>query len=549
MGEPRRLALEGDGIFSATVAAAHAGSHYHFTLTTPAGTLTRTDPWCRERASGADCSVIDPTTFSPSHAGFVAPARSNSVVYEADIGALRVATGATLGTFTAAVGALSDLHDLGVDVLELMPVHACGGAFGSWGYGPQLYLSPRSEYGTADDLRALVDDAHGAGMSVWLDVVFNHMDGWSKAPLHCFDGNCPSGWAGLYYFAPGTYATTPWGPRPDYTSTRVAEMLLGSVDEWIDEFHGDGFRFDSVANIRAIDGAGTTPGGQEFLVQANAEAHARSALTVAEDLKGDDAITADPSTGGFGFDAQWDGFGYEVVPVLTAPTDAARDLGAIESALTGSYNGDPFARLMFLEDHDTVGNGGARLPDQIDSADPTSLHARRVDLLGATLLLTAPGVPMIFMGEESLATGTFDDPPSPLATPTAQGLQVRAFWKDAIALRTNTAGGTGGLSDMSIDVFHRNDGAKVIAYRRYGTSGEDVIVILNLMNKSYASYDIGAPAAGPWRVRLTTDSAKYGDDFPVTVATSLDTTAASYDGMPFKLGVPLTAYGAMILSK
>jgi 1,4-alpha-glucan branching enzyme len=315
--------------------------------------------------------------------------------------------------------------------------------------------------------------------------------------------------------------------------------------------HGDGFRWDSVSNIRALDGQGTVPGGKELLVAANALAHASNAMSVAEDLKGYAAITQPAGQGGFGFDAQWDSFGYDVTGVLSQTSDAARNLAVIQNDLLGGYAGDPFARLLFLEDHDTVGNGGARLPNKIDPATPTSYWARRRSMLGGVLLMTTPGVPMLFMGEESLAIGTFANPPAPLssAIPAGYSDKTRAFYKDMIALRRNTGGMAGGLLDTSVQILQREDTNKVIAYRRYGASGEDVVVVVNLANKSYTEYDVGVPTGGAWRIRLDTDWTTYGDDFGGGATGSVTAMTAAKDGQPFTLPVRLSAYGAVVFSR
>lgn len=170
-------------------------------------------------------------------------------------------------------------------------------------------------------------------------------------------------------------------------------------------------------------------------------------------------------------------------------------------------------------------------------------------MLGAVLLLTSPGVPMLFMGQEALATGGFANPPAPLAPPTAAGEKVRVFYRDLIRLRRNLDGAAGGLLDSEVNVLHRNDVAKVIAYRRHGASGQDVIVIVNLRNQAYARYDVGVPSAGPWRVRLNVDRTAYGDDFTDGASGSVATIATPRDGQPFTLPVELGAYSAMILTR
>lgn len=543
----------GEGVFAAAVPSAHAGTIYHYQLETPEGVLDRLDPYARQLTGDKSaCVVVDPSAHVWKTASFLAASREMSIVYEMHVASFQVDAGATQGTFLSAITGFDALQDLGVNVVEVMPVHQPGSKANGWGYSPQLYYAPRVSYGTVEELQTMVDEAHGRGMGVWLDTVINHMDGWDKAPLHCFDGDCADGSAGLYYFPKGTYATTPWGPRPDFTKPRVAEMLIGSAVSWMDEMRGDGFRWDSVSNIRAIDGQGETPGGKAILTAVNDLTHARGKLSVAEDLKGHAPITKASADGGFGFDAQWDGFGYQVMEQLSFGGDDQRNLDVIESALTGSYNGDPFARLLFIENHDTVGNNGSRLPSRIDPANPTSYWARKRSMLGGVLLLTAPGVPMLFMGQEALATGTFPNPPPPvdaLANPTPEGEQMRLLYTDLIRLRRNLDGKSKGLSEPGIEVFHKNPTGKVIAYRRHGASGEDVIVIVNLKNKLYTQYDVGVAGSGTWRIRLDTDQKIYGADYGDGVTGNIDTLPIQKDGKPNTLRVRLGPYSAVVITR
>lgn len=522
------------GVFEARVPGARAGHVYRFVLDGPAGKLTRPDPYCREIVDATTCRVVDPNAYAWRTASFARPSRAESVVYEMHVGSFTEE-----GTLAAAKAKLAGLADLGINVVELMPVHAFGSGPRSWGYNPQLWLAPKPAYGSADELRAFVDEAHARGIAVWADFVVNHADGWKQAPLRCWDGHCPDGAAGIFFFGPGDYASTPWGPRPNYTEPQVTRMLTASVEQWLVEYRADGFRWDSVSNIRALDGQGSTPGGKELIRAANARTHELGALSIAEDLKGWDGITKATSAGGLGFDAQWDGFGYDVVPVLANPSDDARDVGVIERALGGSYAGDAFARLLWVENHDTVGNGGARLPSRIDTNDGQSVAARRRAMLGGVLLLTAPGVPMLFMGQEGLATGTFTSPATVLPAPTAAGEKIRAFYKTMIGLRRTIPG----LSKPGVEVFHKNDPAKVVAYRR-----GDAVVVVNLRNKAYTRYDVGVSSAGPWKVRLDTNDKAYGDELGDAKGGTITAMVGTKDGKPYTLPLELGPYSAMILT-
>ncbi len=538
----------GGGVYEAHVPGAKAGSTYLYVFAGPGGTVTRFDPYCRELA-GAACRVVDPNAYAWTTPSFARPKRAGAVVYEFHVGSYAVPTGAATGTFASTRAALPQIADLGVNVIEVMPVQSFGGSAGGWGYNPQLFQAPMPGLGTSDDFRALVDAAHALGIAVWVDAVINHTDGWTQAPLYCFDGECPNQTAGIYFFPQGTYATTPWGPRPDYAAPEVATMLAASVDTWMTELRADGFRWDSVSNVRALDGQGTVPGATDLLRRINDRVHALDGLSIAEDLKGYGAITQSTASGGFGFDAQWDGFGYTMTNVIVPPSDAGRDLGQVVGALEGSSGGDPFGRLIYLEDHDTVGNGGSRIPAAIDSANPTSFAARKRSMLGALVMLTTPGVPMLFMGEEWLATAPFLSPPTPLAGPTAVGELVRAFYRDMVRLRRNLDGLAGGLSDPGVEIVHRNDTAKVLGYRRYGASGEDVLVVANFSSTSFTAYNVGVPDANPWRVRVNSDLPAYGSDFTGTQSGSVSPKPIATDGKPYALPLVLGPYSAIVLTR
>ncbi|MBL8950197.1 MAG: alpha amylase C-terminal domain-containing protein [Myxococcaceae bacterium] len=533
-GERLTMTPQPQGTFAAMTASPVTRWRYVFD-----NAHERLDPYCRQITADRQWCLMTsatPYTFRP----FTKPARNEAIVYELHIGSFSTAAGMAHGTFASAQAKLPELAELGINVIELMPVHAFGGNPNGWGYNPHLFFAPKPSYGTPEELKAFIDEAHRLGIAVWSDLVINHTDGWRQAPLSCFDGHCPNGAWGIYFFGPGPYAETPWGPRPNYTEPRVTEMLLGSAKQWLTELNGDGFRIDSVSNIRAIDGSGTTPGGREVLVKLNELTQQHGGLSIAEDLKGYGELTKSKSAGGFGFDAQWDGFGYDVMNVLVPFADDDRDLGAIERALKGGYNGDGFARLLWTENHDTVGNGGARLPTKIDSQNPESFAARRRSMLAAVVLFTSPGMPMLFQGQEQLASGGFVDPPAQLAAPTARGLEVRAFYKALIGLRRSEEG----LKHGDLQVLHFNDANKVIVYKRGET-----LVILNLRNRAYTRYDFGVPMGGTWRVRLDSDALEFGSDFGGGQSGSIEAIEAVKDGQPFTLPVKLGAYGAVVLTR
>jgi 1,4-alpha-glucan branching enzyme len=545
--QPIPLVAGDGGIFAGTVASAAVGDSYSYAIHTSSGVLQRLDPRARD-LDGKDAVVVDPRSY-PWTTPFTMPPKNEVVVYELHVGAF-TASGGGHGTFASTMTELDWLQSLGVNAIELLPSNDFGSDDG-WGYDPASYFTPHPSYGSSTELRALVDAAHAHGIGVLFDVVYNHYESVTGGPLDCFDGLCPDHAAGIYFFSDPTYALTPWGPRPDFSNPRVSDFVADGAFAWFAESHIDGLRWDSVSNIRALNGSGTVPGGQAVLQRSNDAVHALrpDALLIAEDLQGDAEITAPTSSGGYGFDTQWDGYG-SVVSAVTASSDAARDIDSVTGTINASYNGDPFARVLYTESHDTVGNGGSRLPDEIDPSTPTSLQARKNSLLATLALLTAPAVPMLFMGEEMLATGTFDDPPAQLDWSLATtNAPIVAFYRDALGARRNLGGVTAGLLGPNVNVYHVNESAKVIAYRRWDAAGNDVVVALNFGGTAYASYLLGMPEAGTWHVRINSDDTKYGSDFGGASSADVVTTSAARDAMPNTGSLALGAYAGVVLSQ
>ena len=550
----RDLAAEaGTGMFAARIDGARAGQRYRFAITTQDGAeVLRVDPRAR-MIDGNESVVVDPRAYAWKTKPFTPPARDASVLYEMHVGSFNAPGGVNTGTFATALDKLDALADLGVNTIELMPVNGHGGH--GWGYGPQQWFAPHAAYGAPDDVRRFVDEAHARGISVVLDVVYNHYDGWSQAPLRCFDGTCPGTSAGIYFFEQGPYQKTPWGPRPNFAKMEVADFFADNVFAWTTEYRLDGFRHDSVSNIRAMDGQGTVPGGVDLLKRMNevVEAARPGALIVAEDLKGQASITAARTAGGLGFATQWDGgFHWAVTGAVAAANDDARNIGAVRDTLLGNYNGDAMQRLLYVESHDTAGNDGQRLPVRIDAADPSSYAARKRAMLAAGVLLTAPGVPMLFMGQEMLEDTKFVPQPAPLDWAKAtDNAPVRAFYKDMIRLRRDLDGVSGGLRGKNITVTHVNElpGNKVLAYRRWNKAGDDVMVIANFSAKKYTRYDVGVPTAGTWVARVDSDATKYGSDFGSATPTAVSVTGAARDGLPATAAITLGPYAMVVLTR
>jgi 1,4-alpha-glucan branching enzyme len=259
--------------------------------------------------------------------------------------------------------------------------------------------------------------------------------------------------------------------------------------------------------------------------------------------------------GGAGGNTQWDRGFYEAIKgVLVAVRDEDRDLGRVRDALGKRYNGDAFERVIYTESHDEVtvrdGRDLGRMPNKIWWGHADSWVARKRSTLGAGLVFTAPGIPMIFQGQEFLEWATWTDR-TPLDWEKEKRFSgILALYRDLIRLRRNWYDNTRGLRGQHINVFHVNDEAKVMAYHRWadGGPGDDVLVVANLANRAYDSYNVGFPREGTWYLRFDSDWRGYSSDFGDHGYTTTAQSGSS-DNMPAAGNVGLGPYSLLIYSQ
>jgi len=275
-------------------------------------------------------------------------------------------------------------------------------------------------------------------------------------------------------------------------------------------------------------------------------------ITVAEDLQNNEWITKDTGVGGAGFGSQWDAaFVHPIRTAIITADDAARDMWAVKDALYHGYNGDAVRRVIYTESHDEVANGHSRVPEEIWPGNAGSWFSRKRSTLGAALVFTAPGIPMIFQGQEFLEDGYFRDtvPLDWAKLQTYAGIQ--ALYRDLIRLRRNWFDQTRGLRGQNLSVHHVNNTDKLIAFHRWenGGPGDDVVVVANFADRSYASYTLGFPRAGQWRVRFNSDWQGYSADFCNQLGYDTEASPGAVDAMSFQANVGLGPYSALILSQ
>lgn len=403
-GAPRAvaLALDASGYFHGLDHLGEPGDLYKFRID---GGEAYPDPASRYQPEGVHgrSRVIDPRQFTWHDAAWRKPALRDLVIYELHIG-----TFTREGTFLAAIDKLAHVKQLGATAIEIMPVGDFAGDR-NWGYDGVCLYAPARCYGHPDDLRALVDAAHQAGLAVVLDVVYNHL-----GP----DGN----YLGAY--APGYIdegRKTPWGGALRLDDPRfrpLRAMFAANPLYWLDEFHIDGFRLDATHAI-------TDDSPRHILEEMTTAIHEHGGFAIAEDSRNDSRLLLPVEENGVGFDGVWaDDFHHAVRVAITHENEGYLGdfAGTLEemvqtlragwyyrgqySTYKGGKRGSecrhipPRKFVHCISNHDQAGNRalGERLHHSI---------SREGYLAASALLCLTPYTPMLFMGQEWAASTPF----------------------------------------------------------------------------------------------------------------------------------------------
>lgn len=367
------------------------------------------DPASRFQPDGVHgaSAVVNTRAFQWTDGEFEGPSLSEMIVYE-----LHVGTFTSEGTFAAAITHLNMLVDLGITAVEVMPIAQFPGTR-NWGYDGTYPFAVQNSYGGPAGFQQFVDAAHSRGISVILDVVYNHL-----------------GPEGNYLAAFGPFFTnryrTPWGEAinfDDAYSAPVRGFLIQNALYWLEEFHVDALRLDAVHGIFDFS-------AHHFLaelrerVQESSERTGREYYVIAESDLNDARLLHAPASGGYGIDAQWsDDFHHSVHALLNGEKSGYyADFGSVDDLdvvlkegwrYSGQYSryrhrkhGNspcgiaPERFVVFTQNHDQVGNRaqGDRLSQLLDSESLA---------LAAGITLLSPFVPLLFMGEEYGETHPF----------------------------------------------------------------------------------------------------------------------------------------------
>jgi 1,4-alpha-glucan branching enzyme len=384
------------------------------------------------------------------------------------------------GKYKHVVEKLDYLVELGINCIELMPVKEYPGDHG-WGYNPRYFFATESSYGTTAELKALIDECHGRGIRVLMDGIYNHSE--AESPLTQIDHDY---W---YHHAPKDPDNN-WGPEFNYEfydeklETYPARRFIGDVVRfWIEEYHTDGIRYDAARQLGNYD-------FMHWVVQeAKKTAGMKPFYNIAEHIPQNPAITNADGP----MDGAWHENFYSAMIDLLC--NEQFDLERLKNALDAKREGYQGATnvVNYLTNHDHN-----HLMYELGERGILEEAAFKRAKLGSALLMTAMGVPMIWMGEEFAEY----KPKTPeqnkidwtlLGNDKNKGLHD--YYQSLIFLRKNNHA----LFTENIEFFYEQADDRVLAYTRWNDEGSRVVVIANLSGNFLKDYTIPhIPADGTW---------------------------------------------------
>jgi 1,4-alpha-glucan branching enzyme len=545
-----------DGYWYADIPDAKIGDEYRFAMQTPWGELVRIDPYAREVTNSAGNGVVYDPHFDWGEKYLKTPPWNEWVIYELHVGTFNDENpnDDLPAQFDSIVRRFDHLKKLGINCIQVMPVAEFAGDR-SWGYNPAHIFAVESAYGGPKKFKEFIRAAHQNGFAVILDVVYNHF-GPSDLDLWRFDGWSENDGGGIFFYQDWR-KETPWGAtRPDYGRPEVRQFIRDNALMWIEDYHIDALRMDMTLYIRSVhaDGEPNLPEGWTLLQWINGELREKhpNTLTIAEDLQHNDWMTKPVGEGGAGYGSQWDDrFVHPIREAVIAASDEQRSMANVADAILHRFNGDAFQRVIYSESHDEVANGKARVVHEIAPGDPKNWFAQKRSTLAAALVFTAPGIPMLFQGQEFLEGEWFRDTVPVDWDRQEEFCGIVRLYRDLISLRLNKAGHTRGLCGQHVQMIRVDDANKMIAFRRWmdGGAGDDVVVVANFDHNIREKFEIGFPAVGTWKLQFNSDWKGYSSMFKNYPSADVIAQPGEYDSLPAHGAVNIGSYSVLVFSQ
>ncbi len=402
------------------------------------------------------------------------------------------------GKYRGVIEKLDYLCELGINAIELMPVNEYPGDY-SWGYKVRHFFATESSYGSTEDLKKLIDACHGRGIQVFMDGIYNHTD--EECPLMLIDRN-------YWYYEHKHYPEDPenyWGPEFNYNNydekldIKPAWKYIGDVVRfWIEEYHIDGIRFDAVrqlANFEFLDW---------LAKQAKNSAKSKQFYNIAEHIPDTNTVVKPDGP----LDGCWhESFHYFMIPHLCGESFK---LDNLKQVLDPQQQGYATATnvINYLATHDRD-----RLLRELGDRGIFDTAAFERAKLAAVLLMTAKGIPMLWMGEEF---GEYQEKSESVTQPQKitwsllannQNQDLWEYYKKLIALRRQTPA----LQSDNIEFFHENADTKVLGYIRWHECGSLIVVVANFSDQHLSTSHIPEfPTINSWRDWFTDSEVEVG---------------------------------------
>ncbi|HEY6329300.1 MAG TPA: alpha-amylase family glycosyl hydrolase, partial [Blastocatellia bacterium] len=442
------------GYWSGFIPGIKDGTQCKFYVVGPGSSGYKRDPYARELAvsppfPSSNSVIRDPNLYQWHDHEFRPPAFNDLVIYQYHVGTFYRAAGAPGGRFLDILDKIDYLAALGINAIQPLPISEFPTQF-SMGYNGVDIFSPDDLYAVTDptelndyarkidallsargaallnagqiqspinQLKAVVDVCHMYGLAVIFDVVYNHAGGgFDDDSIYFYDreanGNnnnsqffTDQGWAGGLLFA--------------YWKQEVRQFLIDNAVQLANEYHLDGFRYDEVSVITS-----NSTNGWGFCqdLTGTLRSDRPPAIQIAEHWPVDPSVVAGKDSGGAGFDSTWaDGLRDNIRQAISQAAAGAQsyvDMDSIASNLRGQVDtNQQWKAVQYIESHDEVYVGrSARMPRLADGSNSRSWYARSRSRVATGIILTAPGIPMLFMGEEFLEDKQWSDDPNLFAT-------------------------------------------------------------------------------------------------------------------------------------
>lgn len=544
--DTNRLVRRGDGHWAGFVSGVGDSTEYKFWVVGDGSSGYKRDPYARELTARAplNCVIRDLSAYPWHDQGFRPPAFNDLVLCQLHVGSFVVSPGDGIGTFLDVLTRIDYLTSTGVNALQLLPI-AEFPTSSSQGYNGTDLFSPEQRYtqqdttavghfrqivnqylaraghpgladaqlqGATNQLKALIDVCHLNGLSVLFDLVLNHAGpGFDDESLYFFD-RAPigdnnnslyftdQGWAGGLIFA--------------FWNQTVRQFLIDNARSCLTEYHVDGFRYDSLS--LAVQHSSS---GWRFCQDLTSTARfiKPEAVQIAEYWPMDAWVVKSREEGGAGLDASWSGGLRDALRAAVAQASwggaGSVDLDRVAASLYRTWDFPAaWGHVQYIESHDEVRfDRGPRIAKLADGNDPRSWYARSRSRVATGILLTAPGIPMLFMGEEILEDAAWTDDTSMvnnvigwdrLYSGDKVAVDFLRFVRELLHVRRDQPA----LRGEAINVHHVHNSNRVLAFHRWVEgAGRDVVVVGSLNEATLTGYRIGMPRTGRWLESFNSD--------------------------------------------